>query len=360
MERTTRFRFNEFTQQIGTLNGVSQAEVTTSYFTVEPSIQQKLVTRMQESTAFLGKINILPVTQMKGQVLGLTVGSSIGRNVDTSGGTRRTGIDPTGMNAFQYNCNKNNFDTALKYAKLDSWALFPDFEVRIRNVIVIRQGLDRICVGFNGTSYALTSNITANPLLQDFNRGWLQAIREDAPQRVLDEVADGKVAGKVTYGAYGDYENLDALVWDAKEELLPIWAREDPDLVVIVGSKLLHDKYFPLINRSEGSLDMMARQVIMTDKQLGGLPVFRVPYFPDDAILITKFSNLSIYYQTGGQRRWIQDEPWLDQVTDYQSSNDAYVVEDYDYVALVENITAQNTAPDTGTGTDTGTTGTGG
>jgi P2 family phage major capsid protein len=280
MERTTRFRFNEFTQQIGTLNGVSQAEVTTSYFTVEPSIQQKLVTRMQESTAFLGKINILPVTQMKGQVLGLTVGSSIGRNVDTSGGTRRTGIDPTGMNAFQYNCNKNNFDTALKYAKLDSWALFPDFEVRIRNVIVIRQGLDRICVGFNGTSYALTSNITANPLLQDFNRGWLQAIREDAPQRVLDEVADGKVAGKVTYGAYGDYENLDALVWDAKEELLPIWAREDPDLVVIVGSKLLHDKYFPLINRSEGSLDMMARQVIMTDKQLGGLPVFRVPYFP--------------------------------------------------------------------------------
>jgi len=342
MEQITRQRFNEFTQQIGTINNVPAASVTTHYFTIQPSVQQRLVTRMQDSTAFLKKINILPVTQMKGQVLGLTMGSSVGRNVDTSGGTRRVGIDPTGLDGFQYECHKNNFDTSLKYAKLDSWALFPDFEARIRDMIVIRQALDRICVGFNGTSYALTSNITQNPLLQDFNRGWLQAIREDKPERVLDEVDGGKQAGYVTYGAAGDYDSLDSLVWDAKETLLPVWAREDPDLVVIVGSKLLHDKYFPLINRAEGSLDMLARQAIMEDKQLGGLPVFRVPYFPDTAILITKFSNLSIYYQNGGQRRWIQDEPWFDQITDYQSSNDAYVVEDYDYVALVENIKSKN------------------
>lgn len=342
MELITRRRFEEFTQQIGNLNGVPQASVTAHYFTVEPSVQQRLVVRMQDSIAFLKKINIFPVVQMKGQVLGLTMGGIIGRNVDTSGGTRRTGIDPTGMNASEYECRKNNFDTALKYAKLDSWALFPDFEVRIRDAIVTRQALDRICVGFNGVAYSLTSNITTNPLLQDFNRGWLQAIREDAPQRVLAEVDEGKKAGKVTYGAAGDYESLDALAWDAKESLLPVWAREDPDLVVIVGSKLLHDKYFPLINRSEGSLDMVAREIIMSDKQLGGLPVYRVPYFPDDAILITKFSNLSIYYQNGGQRRLIRDEPELDQITDYQSSNDAYVVEDYDYAALVENIEAKN------------------
>jgi hypothetical protein len=37
-------------------------------------------------------------------------------------------------------------------------------------------------------------------------------------------------------------------------------------------------------------------------------------------------------------RRLIKDQPELDQVTDFQSSNEAYVVEDYSFSALVENI----------------------
>ena len=46
----------------------------------------------------------------------------------------------------------------LTYAKLDLWAKFQDFQVRIRDAIVKRQALDRIMIGFNGVKRAKTSN----------------------------------------------------------------------------------------------------------------------------------------------------------------------------------------------------------
>lgn len=36
-----------------------------------------------------------------------------------------------------------------------------------------------------------------NPLLQDVNKGWLQKIREDKPENVLDEVKAGSAVVKV-------------------------------------------------------------------------------------------------------------------------------------------------------------------
>lgn len=69
---------------------------------------------------------------------------------------------------------KTDYDTTIGYAQLDAWAKFPDFQTRIRDAIVTRQGLDRIMVGFNGTSAAPNTDRNANPLLQDVNIGWLE------------------------------------------------------------------------------------------------------------------------------------------------------------------------------------------
>ena len=46
------------------------------------------------------------------------------------------------------------FDTHLGYAKLDAWAKFPNFQAMVRDVIVRQQALDRMMIGFNGTSAA--------------------------------------------------------------------------------------------------------------------------------------------------------------------------------------------------------------
>ncbi|MBP9527835.1 MAG: P2 family phage major capsid protein, partial [Laribacter sp.] len=48
--------------------------------------------------------------------------------------------------------------------------------------------------------------------------------------------------------------------------------------------------------------------------------------------------NLSIYWQEGTQRRSVIDNPTRDRIETYQSSNDAFVLEDYGCAALIENI----------------------
>lgn len=342
MKNATRVKFATMVSQIALLNGIDPAVAASAKFTVEPSVQQTLEQRMQESSEFLSRINIEPVDEIMGELLGLGIGSTIAGRTNTSAGTRRTGIDPSAMDERSYTCVQTNFDVALKYPKIDKWAKFPNFETLWRDNNLRRQALDRILIGFNGTSAAAQTDRTANPLLQDVNIGWLEKMRVENKARVLSEVVEG--SGKVTYGEGGDYATLDALVWDAKESLLAEWAKNDTELVVFVSGDLLHDKYFPMVNQDQAPTEQQARDVIMSTKRLGGLPAVRVPGFPNGTVFITRYDNLSIYYQDGKRRRLLKDEPELDQVTDYQSSNEAYVIEDLEYACLVENI-AQAEAP---------------
>lgn len=333
MQESTRILFNDFCEHIAELNHIGDA---TAKFSVDPSVQQKLIDKRQESSEFLSKINIIPVTEMKGSLLGLGIGGPLVSTTDTSGaGTRKT-VSPTNMDEYGYECFQNNSDTHLTYALLDAWAKFPDFEVRIQNQIVKRQALDNILVGFNGTHHAATSNPTTYPNREDVNTGWLQKLRTDKPEHVLDEGT--KVAGKVTYGPGGDYATLDALVYDAVNSLLPSWARGDTALRAFVSWDLLNDKYFPIINAVEKPTEQIARDTIMSTKRLGNRPAEEVPFMPTGTIFVTRHDNLSIYEQDGKRRRHIKDVPERDRVEDYQSSNDAYVVEDYDFACLIENI----------------------
>ncbi len=336
MRNETRKAYNAYLAALAQLSGVTSA---TEKFTVAPSVQQKLENRIQESSDFLGRINTIGVTEQQGEKLGLGIGSPIAGTTDTTT-TDRTPTDPTSFDAHGYICTQTNFDTLIRYSKLDAWAKFPDFQTRIRDLILKRQALDIITIGFNGTSRAATSNKANNPLLQDVNAGWLQKYRTYAAARVLAEVLDG--SNKVQIGnaidtAHG-YKNLDALVFDAVNNLIDPWYREDTELVAIMGRDLLADKYFPLVNVNQAPTETMATDMIISQKRVGGLPAVRVPYFPANAILVTRLDNLSRYYQEGCRRRTIIDNAKRDQIENYESSNDAYVVEDYGMGCLIENI----------------------
>lgn len=333
MQNQTRLAFNTYIQAIAQLNSVDDAS---KKFSVAPSVQQTLEKRVQESSDFLSKINVVPVTEQKGEKLGLGVGGTIAGTKDTTLGPRVPN-DPSNLTGKDYECTQTNFDTAFRYNKLDMWAKFPNFQTQLRDVIVKQQALDRIMIGWNGVSRAATSDRVANPLLQDVNKGWLQKYREEAPERVLDE---GDHPGEVRVGAAAgaDYENLDALVFDATNRLIDPVHAENTDLVVICGRALLADKYFPIINKDQAPSEKLAADVIVSQKRIGGLPAVRVPFFPANALFITTLANLSIYYQEGGRRRAVIDEPASDRVANYESSNDAYVVEDFGAGALVEHI----------------------
>lgn len=334
MKKQTRQVFGQYETRLGQLNDTDNVAKT---FSVTPSVQQKLETKMQESSEFLSKVNIIGVTEQEGEKLGLGVSGPIASRTNTSAKDRET-RDLSTMDGTKYRCEQTNFDTHLTYGKLDAWAKFPDFQSRVANAILTRQALDRIVIGFNGVKVMATTDLAANPMLQDVNKGWLQHLRELAPERVLGLVAAG-LPGKVIIGdADGaDYANLDAAVTDAVNLLDP-WYQEDTGLVAIVGRKLLNDKYFPLVNTKQAPTETLAADIIISQKRIGGLPAVRVPFFPDNAILITRFDNLSIYFQEGARRRRVEDVPKRDRIENYESSNDAYVIEDLGLAALVENI----------------------
>lgn len=339
MKKETRFKYNAYLTQVAKLNEVSVEDVTATKFSVTPSVAQKLENLIQNSAAFLTLINIAPVPEQSGQPLGLGVGTTIAGTTDTSAHDREP-TDPTDLSGIEYKCTQTNFDTALTYAKLDMWAKFQDFQTRIRDAIVKRQALDRIMIGFNGTSRAATSNRTTNKLLQDVNTGWLQQIRTNAPARVMDSItpSGGTNRKEIHVGKKGDYENLDALVMDGVNNLIDEVYQDDDGLVVICGRDILADKYFPLVNKEQDNTEALAADLIISQKRMGGLPVVRAPFFPTGTLLITRTDNLSIYWQDGTRRRTVNDNPKRDRVENFESVNEAYVIEDYRGACLIENI----------------------
>lgn len=331
MRAETRLKYTAAMVQLANINSIASVG---EKFTVTPSVQQKLEDKIQESSEFLKKVNFFLVPDQSGSRVGLGISRPIASRTNTDA-TDRQASDPTGLDERVYFCRKTDFDTAIKYQKLDQWAKFPDFYARFRSVIIKRQALDRIMIGFNGTSIASTTNIVANPKLQDVNKGWLQKQREENALRVLDE---GATAGKLKIGATGDYKNLDALVMNLVDEMIDEVHQENPDLVVICNRKLAADKYFPLVNKDQDNSEKLAADLIISQKRMGNLPLYAAPFFPEGKLIVTTFDNLSIYVQEGARRRTVIDNPKRDQIENYESSNEDYVIEDLGLMAMAENI----------------------
>lgn len=361
MHTTTRILFAAYVSQIALVNGLTANAVETK-FTVAPTVEQKLEEAIKQSSEFLQAISVEPVTQQVGQKIGIGTTRTLAGRRNTAAGNARNPTDPTDTSdRGQYFCKQTNFDYAIPYAKIDAWRHKPEFQTLIAGAIAKQQGRDRIMIGWHGTSAAVETDRAANPLLQDVNEGWLHKIRTHAAEQVLDDgeltvYDDGEdhedlkaiyVKAGTLYDesldnattAEADYSSLEALVLDAKS-LIPEWHRQNPDLVVIVGQDLLDDKYFTIAQKTGATATEIEAtdRILRSEKKIGGLPAVAVPFFPANAILITTLKNLAIYVQEGSRRRLLKDEPKLDQIENYESVNEAYVVEDYELCALVENI----------------------
>jgi len=303
-------------------------------FSVEPSIAQELNDAITAKADFLERINVIPVSEIKGEKVFIGVNGPVTGRVNTKT-TDRDAKDASALEHTTYELVDTQSDVGLPYAKIDAWAKFPDFQDRYSAAVQKRIAQDRIVIGFNGTSAATQTDLAANPKLQDVNKGWLQQLREQAPQQVLKE---GATAGKVKLGPGGDYANLDALVHDTKQMVDEI-LREDGDLVAIIGTDLLAADKAKLYTKQGDVPTEKERienaQVIAT---YGGLPAFSVPNFPVNAVLVTSWDNLSIYFQDTSWRKQTVDNPKRSRVEDYNSRNEGYVIEQLEKIALTENV----------------------
>ncbi|PQP06332.1 phage major capsid protein, P2 family [Pseudomonas frederiksbergensis] len=324
-------QYAELQEAIAETYGIERASKT---FSVEPSIAQELNDSITAKADFLERINVVPVSEIKGEKVFIGVNGPVTGRTNTKT-TDREAKDASALENTTYELSDTQSDVGLPYAKIDAWAKFPDFQDRYSGAVQKRIAQDRIVIGFHGTHAAPQTDLAANPKLQDVNKGWLQQLREQAPQQVLKE---GATAGKVQLGAGGDYANLDALVHDTKQMVDEI-LREDGDLVAIIGSDLLAADKAKLYTKQGDTPTEKERienlQVIAT---YGGLPSFSVPNFPVNAVLVTSWDNLSIYFQDSSWRKQAVDNPKRSRVEDYNSRNEGYVIEQLEKIALTENV----------------------
>jgi len=330
LSTAARLRFSTLALAIASTYAV---ETVREEFNVTPTHAQTLNEKITLSSAFLQRINVIPVSEIKGEKVMLGVNGSVTGRTDTSN-TDRVARNVLGLDGNGYELFETHSDVGLKYATIDAWAKFKDFAQRYAAAVQKQIGLDRIMIGWNGTSVAATTDRVANPLLQDVNKGWMQIAREQAPQQVLTQ---GTVtAGKIKLGATGDYKNLDALVYDVSL-MIDEEFRDGGDLIAIVGRDLLANDKGKLYAAQGGTPTEKERlemaQVVST---YGGLPTFTCPHFPSKGVVVTSWDNLSIYFQDSSWRRQIVENPKRSQVEDYNGRNEGYVIEQLGKFAAIE------------------------
>lgn len=322
--------------EVAAAQGISKEQVSNGY-TIAPTAVQKMYDEISQNTELLQKINLRPKTEKVGEVIGLSSGL-IGSNTDTTGAGKERKPKPIhNLSGRKYSLEKTNFDAALRYDEIDQWAHLTDFPKHVNKKIAEAIALSLVTIGMNGTSRADDSDAAANTMLQDVAKGWLQKMREENKARCI-----GTAGTSVTSVPYGpgatNYKNLDAVVTDALNIMDERFA-DRSDFVVLASRRTVGDKYLRIVNKSgETATEIEAGGRLNKERTMGGLPVMYVPNMPQNTLLITPLSNLSIYYQISGERRLIVDNPRKDQLESLQSKNIDFIVEEYGAAVLIENL----------------------
>ncbi|WP_442963717.1 phage major capsid protein, P2 family [Pseudomonas sp. MF7453] len=325
---TARQRYHALQTRVAQTYGVGSAR---EEFNVEPSLAQTLNDKITLSSAFLQRINVIGVSEIKGEKVMLGVNGTVTGRTDTDTKEREP-RNVLGLDGKGYELHDTHSDVTLKFATIDAWAKFKDFAERY--AAVRRQiALDRIMIGWHGVKVAPNTDRVAFPLLQDVNKGWLQIVREQAAQQLLVE---GATKGKICIGIGGDYVNLDSLVFDVSL-MIDEEFRDGGDLVAIIGRDLLaHDKGKLYAKQGHTPSEKQKVELAQVIDTYGGLPSYTCPHFPAKGVVVTSFDNLSIYFQDSSWRRYLLENPKRSRAEDYNSRNEGYVVEQLGKFAGIE------------------------
>ncbi|TOP06148.1 phage major capsid protein, P2 family [Vibrio parahaemolyticus] len=310
-----------------------QAEVNegSKMFSITPPMETKLRQAIMQSDVFLSMISLLPVQQVKGQVIDVgNDGLSTGRG--ESG--KRFNVD-VGQDGNTYELVKTDSGARILWETMTQWANSgskDEWLKLMKSAISKRFARDILRIGFNGTSIAAKTDPVANPLGQDVNKGWLAIVKEKKSEQVL------ATANLDSTGVTADsYKNLDSLVQDLINTTIAPEHREDPDLIVLVGHNVVAAEQHRLLEAANTPTEHKAAQQLA--KTIAGRKAYTPSFFRPDAIWVTTAKNLQVLTQEGTQwRRQVNDE---DELCFKQNHirMEGYAVGDMSKFAAIENVT---------------------
>ncbi|WP_240205654.1 phage major capsid protein, P2 family [Vibrio sp. CyArs1] len=308
----------------------------TQTFNLTPPMETKLRQAIMQSDAFLGMVSLLPVQQIKGQVVDVgDDGLSTGRS-----DTGRFSVE-VGQSDNTYELTKTDSGAHIMWETMTQWANSGsknEWLTMMKNAISRRFALDMLRIGFNGTSIAAKTDPVANPLGQDVNKGWLKIVKEKAAAQVLAS-ADLDPTG----ATQDSYKNLDSLVQDLINTTIAPEHRQDPDLVVLVGSDLVAAEQHRLLEAADSPTEHKAAQSLA--KTIAGKKAYTPPFFPANQIWVTNTKNLQILTQEGTQwRKQKNDEDEL-RFKQNHIRMEGYAVGNLKKFAAIETVTVVDHAP---------------
>ncbi|MGF1696561.1 phage major capsid protein, P2 family [Vibrio kyushuensis] len=305
-------------------------------FNITPPMETKLRQAIMHSHAFLGMVSLLPVLQIKGQVV------DVGDDA-LSTGRAATGRFSTemGQSGNTYELTKTDSGAHILWETMTQWANSGgkgEWLKMMQNAISRRFALDMLRVGFNGTSIAATTNPIANPLGQDVNKGWLTIVKEKAAAQVLAS-ADLDPSGVTA----NSYKNLDSLVQDLINTTIAPEHVNDSDLVVLVGHDLVSAEQHRLLESADKPTEHKAAQSLA--KTIAGRKAYTPPFFKGTQLWVTTLKNLQILTQQGTQqRRQKNDDDELRFVQNHIRM-EGYAVGNLKKFAAIETVTVIEPTP---------------
>ena len=311
-------------------------------FAISDPMETKLRAALLESVEFLRMITTMQVDQIKGQVVKVgNYGIATGRKA----GGRFT--SEQGVDGHTYELTETDSCSATTWALLSTWANagnLNEFMKLINQNSTLRFALDMLRVGFNGVSAAATSDPIANPNGEDVNKGWHQIVKEKAADQIMtDPIYFNPDATQALKD--GEYKTLDAIVTELKNTFIHPSLRNDPRLVVLVGSDLTATAQTHMMNQADKPSEKVAAQQM--DKNIGGMRAYTPPFFPGKRIAVTILSNLHIYTQKGTAHRKAKDEEDRKQYENSYWRNEGYAIEEFEaYAAVDESAMNIGAAPD--------------
>jgi P2 family phage major capsid protein len=319
MRADTRIKFNAYLAAVCKLNGV--ASVGEKFAASEP-VQQRINKAIYEDIAFLSRVQHLGIDTLKTEPISVRFPDMVGGRVDTSGEGERSGIAIENPDGVFVELSQHNYDVKITYKQLDTWRKL-GIPARWAAALIHSIALTRLMVGFNGESVAATTDRVANPLGQDINIGWLKFLETHAAENFMTEVVEA--SGKIQLGDAGDFKNLNHLVHSVYSIIDQKYRSKD--MVAIIGTDLVS---YDVNLRFEkwGDRPTEQGQIMNLEKRYGNLNSIIVPGFPAKGLLVTELENLQHYTQNGSARRHIKETPEKDCVTDFNSMEEGYGLEE--------------------------------
>ncbi|MDD0823096.1 P2 family phage major capsid protein [Mannheimia sp. AT1] len=290
-------------------------------FDDNPAEQTKLLNRLKQNRLFK-LLNLVQTRYPQGEAIGLFTPIAGTTNTDVAERSPKHALAP----AQKYDCEQVNIDSYIRYEKMDAYNLENSLEERLNHLLDDNLLRGLLMLGWQGVSRTSTSNPQLNPLAQDVKKGWLQKIREGKPQAVINGASVGE--GQT-------FKNINSLIKQGLSKISPAYSTGG-DMIAICGRNIIGEEIiqFEHTDLSENLADLLT----LCQKTKGGLKAVSIPYFPSNAILITRLDNLSLYVHLNNIRRRVIDEPRKDSVQTFYSLNIDYIVEDFNACCLIENI----------------------